>query len=104
MVNDPFQARLAPRPTTVSGHNYPSVENKLKLYGLPLYTVLQKYAYIGLKQNLLRSTTLNIITRLRDNAAFVCVHVVGRFSDEKKCSFCCLVVDLVGLGFSPTIK
>ena len=82
MVNDPFQARLAPRPTTVPGHNYPSVENKLKLYGLPLYTVLQKYAHIGLKQNLLRSKTLNIITRLRDNAAFVCVHVVGRFSKD----------------------
>ena len=45
------------------------------------YTVLQKYAHIGLKQNL-RSTTLDIITRLRDNAAFVCVHVVGRFSKD----------------------
>ena len=46
------------------------------------YTVLQKYAHIGLKQNRLRSTTLNIITRLRDNAAFVCVHVVRRFSED----------------------
>ena len=82
MVNYPFQASLAPRPTTVSGHNYPSVENKLKLRGLPLYTVLQKYAHIGLKQNLLRSTTLSIITRLRDNAAFVCVYVVRRFSKD----------------------
>ena len=42
------------------------------------YTVLQKYAHM--KQNLLRSTTLDIITRLLDNAAIVCVHVVGRFS------------------------
>ena len=46
------------------------------------YTVLQKYAHIGLKQNLLRSTTLDIITRLLDNAAFVCVHVVGRLSKD----------------------
>ena len=43
-----------------------------------VYTVLQKYAHIGLKQNLLRSTTLDIIA----NAAFVCVHVVGRFSKD----------------------
>ena len=46
------------------------------------YTVLQNHAHIGLKQNLLRSTTLDIITRLLDNAAFVCVHVVGRFSKD----------------------
>ena len=44
--------------------------------------VLQKYAHIGLNQNLLRSTTLDIITRLLANAAFVCVHVVGRFSKD----------------------
>ena len=30
-------------------------------------------------QNLFRSTTLDIITRLLENAAFVCVHVVGNF-------------------------
>ena len=41
--------------------------------------LLQKYAHIGLKQNLLRSTALHIITRLLDNAAFVCVHMVGSF-------------------------
>ena len=46
------------------------------------YTVLQKYAYIELKQKLLRSITLDIITRLLDNAAFVCVHPVGRFSKD----------------------
>ena len=46
------------------------------------YTVLQKYAHIGLKENLLRSTALDIITRLLDNAAFLCVHVVGRFSED----------------------
>ena len=46
------------------------------------YTVLQKYVHIGLKQNLLRSTTLDIITRFLDNAAFVCVHVKGRFSKD----------------------
>ena len=43
---------------------------------------MQKYAHIGLKQNLLRSITLDIITRLLDNAAFVCIHVVGRFSKD----------------------
>ena len=46
------------------------------------YTVLQKYAHIGLKQNLLRSITLDIITRLLDNATFVCIHVVGTFSKD----------------------
>ena len=45
-------------------------------------TVLQKYAHIELNQNLFRSTTLDIITRLLDNAAFICVHVVGRFSKD----------------------
>ena len=45
-------------------------------------TVLQIYGHIDLKQNLLRSTPLDIITRLLDNAAFVCVHVVGRFSKD----------------------
>ena len=49
---------------------------------LNIYTVLQKYAYIELKRNLLRSITLDIITRLLDNAAFVCVHPVGRFSKD----------------------
>ena len=43
---------------------------------------MQKYAHIGLKQNPFRSTTLDIITRLLDNAAFVCVHVVGRSSKD----------------------
>ena len=46
------------------------------------YTVSQKYAHIGLNQNLFRSTTLDIITRLLDNAAFVCVYVVGRLSKD----------------------
>ena len=32
--------------------------------------------------NLLRSITLDIITRLLDNAAFVCIHVVERFSKD----------------------
>ena len=54
------------------------------------YTTFQKYAYIGLKQNLLRSTALDIIPRLFDNAAFVCVHVVGRFSED--------FLELRGLG------
>ena len=44
------------------------------------YTVLQKYAHIWFKQNHLGSITLDIITRLLDNAAFVCIQVVGRFS------------------------
>ena len=44
--------------------------------------MLQVYLHIGSKQNLLRSTTLDIITRLLDNAAFVCIHVVGRFSKD----------------------
>ena len=30
----------------------------------------------------MRSTALDIITRLLDHAAFVCVHVVGRFSKD----------------------
>ena len=47
-----------------------------------IYTVLQKYAHIGLKQNLLRSITLDIITRLLDNAAFVCIQVVGGISKD----------------------
>ena len=47
-----------------------------------IYTVFQKYAHIGLNQNLFRSTTLDIITRLLDNAAFVRAHVVGRFSKD----------------------
>ena len=38
--------------------------------------------HIGLKQNLPRSTALDIITRLLANVAFVCVHVVGRFSED----------------------
>ena len=46
------------------------------------YNVLQKYTRIRLNQNLFRSTTLDIITRLLDNAAFICVHVVGRFSKD----------------------
>ena len=46
------------------------------------FTVLQKYVHIRLEQNLLRSTTFDIITRLLDNAAFVCVHLVGRFSKD----------------------
>ena len=46
------------------------------------YTVLQKYADVGLNENLFRSTTLDIITRLLDNAAFVCVHLVRRFSKD----------------------
>ena len=45
-----------------------------------IYTVLQKYAHIGLEKKCFRSTILNIITRLLgDNAAFVCAHVEGRF-------------------------
>ena len=46
------------------------------------YTVLQIYAHTGLKQNLLKSITLDIISRLLDNAAFVCICVVGRFSND----------------------
>ena len=41
-----------------------------------------EYANIGLKQNFLRSITLDIITKLVDNATFVCIHVVGRFSKD----------------------
>ena len=33
-------------------------------------------------KNLLRSITLGIITRLLDNASFVCIHVVERFSKD----------------------
>ena len=44
-----------------------------------LHSIAEIYAHIGLNQNLFRSTALDIITRLLGNAAFVCVHVVGRF-------------------------
>ena len=57
--------------TTVSCPHYPKH-----------YTVLRKYAHIGLKQNFLRWTSHDIITRLLDNAAFVCVHLVGKFSKD----------------------
>ena len=46
------------------------------------YTVLQKYAHIGLKQNLLKSIIVDIITRLLDNASFVCVYLMERFSKD----------------------
>ena len=46
------------------------------------YTILQKYTHIGLNQNLFRSITLDIITSSLDNAVFVCVPVVGRFSKD----------------------
>ena len=65
----------------VAGKCYISAKSAIPLCGIT-YTVLQKYAHIGMKQNLLRSTTLDIITRLLDNAALVCVHVVGRFSKD----------------------
>ena len=32
--------------------------------------------------DLLRSITIDIITRLLENAAIVCTHVVGRFSND----------------------
>ena len=54
----------------------------LKFKRQAIYTVLQKYADIGLNQNLFRSTTLDIIARLLDNAVFVCVHVAARFSKK----------------------
>ena len=56
------------------------------------YTVLQKYAHIGLNQNLFRSTTLDIITRLLDNTAFQFVFVW--WEDFQKISWKC-----VGEGF-----
>ena len=46
------------------------------------YTVLQNSAHIGLKQNVLRSIIPDIFTRSLDNAVFVCVHVIGRFSKD----------------------
>ena len=49
---------------------------------MAFYTVSQKCEHIGLKENLLKSITLDIITRFFYNAAFVCVHVVGRFSKD----------------------
>ena len=60
----------------------PMIRDKVNYNREINYTVFQKYAHIGLKQNFLRSTTLDIITRLLDNAAFVCVRVVGRFSKD----------------------
>ena len=55
------------------------ISNCKKICCQNYYTVLQNYAHIGLKQNLLRSITLDISTRLLDNAAFVCIHVVEDF-------------------------
>ena len=46
-----------------------------------LHCIAEIRAY-WVEEKLLRSTTLDIITRLLDNAAFVCVHVVGRFSKD----------------------
>ena len=46
-----------------------------------LHCVTEIRAY-WVEQNLLRSITLDIITKVLDNAAFVCVHVVGRFSKD----------------------
>ena len=40
------------------------------------------YPHTGLQQNLLNSITVDIIPRLLHNAAFVCIHVVGRFSKD----------------------
>ena len=58
-------------------------KNILQNYNMNIsYTVLQIYAHTRLKQNLLKSMTLDIIARLLDNAAFVCIHMVGRFSKD----------------------
>ena len=46
-----------------------------------LHCIAEICAY-WVEPNLFRSTTLNIITRLLDNAAFVCVHVVGKCSKD----------------------
>ena len=53
---------------------------------MAIYTVLQKYANTGLKQNLLKSITLDVITRLLDNAAFFFIHVGGGGEDFLKIS------------------
>ena len=47
-----------------------------------LFPVLQNYTHIGLKQNLLRLITLDIITRLLDNAVLTCMHVLDWFSKD----------------------
>ena len=47
-----------------------------------MHCIRQKYEHTGLKQNLLRSITLDIITRLFDSAAFVCIQVMARFSKD----------------------
>ena len=57
-------------------------QNIFKKREVVRYTVLQKYEHTGLKQNLFRSITLDIIARLFDNAAFVCIHVVARVSKD----------------------
>ena len=45
----------------------------------PLSEVLALYCRFTHTLGLLKSITLDIIARLLDNAAFVCIHVVGRF-------------------------
>ena len=64
--------------------NFTPIQRPVRVHSISqsYYTVLQKYAYIELKQNLLRSITRDIITRLLANATFVCVHPVGRFSKD----------------------
>ena len=65
--------------------DWPNIFSRTKtksLFKLQIYTVLQQYAQTGLKRNLLRSITLDIITRLLDNAIFVYNNVVGRFSKD----------------------
>ena len=47
-------------------------------YSKKLHCIAEIRAY-WVETKLLRLTTLDIITRLLDNVAFVCVHVVGRF-------------------------
>ena len=47
-----------------------------------IYIILHCIAKIRAHWVETRSITLDIFTRLLDNAAFVCIHVVGRFSED----------------------
>ena len=51
------------------------------LFSVALHCIAEIRSY-WVETKLLRSTTLDIITTLLGNTAFVCVHVVGRFSKD----------------------
>ena len=68
-----FFIECTPTPDLVQKQCNLTFKQKVKLH-----SIAEIRAY-WVETNLLRSTTLDIITRLLDNAAFFRVHVMGRF-------------------------